>query len=246
MCESIDRAPGTGWHGWPTSGAVRPTTPSGDWIDLTWPLTPSVPRLSTFPPPRIERIRSIPDDPLNVTELSMVVHVGTHVDSPRHFFSDGPALEDVPLSRLMGPGVVWRLDKPLDGTIEREELEQMRPRLNPGDMLVLDTGIAEHVGMPGYDRHASLSAAAAEWLVEKEIKLLAVDMATPELPLHRRPEEFDFPVHRALLGNGVLIAEQVTNVRTLAGRRAEFLFLGLNIVDGDGAPARVIGRPVLD
>ena len=246
MCESIDQAPGTGWRGWPRSGAVRPTTPSGDWIDLTWPLTPSVPRLSSFPPPRFERIRSIPDDPLNVTELSMVVHVGTHVDSPRHFFSDGPALEEVPLSRLMGPGVVWRLDKPEDGIIEREDLEQMRPQLDPGDMLVLDTGIAADDGSGGYERHASLSTAAAEWLVEQEIKLLAVDMPTPELPLHRRTDGFDFPVHRALLGCGVLIAELDTNVRALAGRRAEFLFLGLNIVGGDGAPARVIGRPVVD
>src|SRR5262249_47316615 len=67
-----------------------------EWIDLTWPLSPTVPRLASFPPPRIERIASIPEQPLNVSELSMVVHVGTHVDSPRHFFNDGPALEQVP------------------------------------------------------------------------------------------------------------------------------------------------------
>jgi kynurenine formamidase len=111
---------------------------------------------------------------------------------------------------------------------------------------VLDTGIATQVGTPGYERHASLSVAAAEWLVDRGIKLLAVDMPTPEIPLHRRPEGFDFPVHNTLLRNGVLISEQITNVRALAGRRAEFVFLALNIVGGDGAPARVLGRPVAD
>jgi arylformamidase len=188
----------------------------------------------------------MPDDPLNVTELSMVVHVGTHVDSPRHFFRDGPALEDVPLSRLMGTGVVWQLDVPLQGLIEPEDLERMRPRIEVGDILVLDTGLVPYVGTSDYDRHAALSVEAARWLVGKQIKLLGVDTPTPDLPLDNRPPGFDWPVHHTLLAEGVLISEHVANTRALAGRRAEFLFLPLNIVGGDGAPARVLGRPVRD
>lgn len=244
MCDSARTEPGTGWRGWNTSDTSRPARAAGDWIDLTWPLSPTVPRISSFPPPRIERIASIPEEPLNITELSMIVHIGTHVDSPRHFFSDGPALEDVPLPRLMGTGVVWRMDTPLDGMIEPEDFERMRPRLEPGDILLLDTGVAEYVGTPDYDRHATLSVAAAQWLVGKKIKLLAVDTPTPDIPIHRRPQGFDWPVHHALLRDGVLISEQVANARSLAGRRAEFLFLPLNIVGGDGAPARVLCRGI--
>jgi arylformamidase len=162
MCEPTESAPGTGWRGWNTSDAVRSTVAVGDWIDLTWPLSPCVPRLGSFPAPRIERIASIPDESLNITELSMIVHVGTHVDSPRHFFSDGPALEDVPLARLMGAGVVWRMDVPLEGLIEPEDFERMRPQLEPGDILLLDTGLAQYVVTPDYDRYAALSAAAGE------------------------------------------------------------------------------------
>jgi len=246
MCDPTEIAPGTGWRGWNTSDAGPPTAAAGDWIDLTWPLSPSVPRLASFPPPRIERIASIPDDPLNVTELSMVVHVGTHLDSPRHFFSDGPALEDVPLARLLGRGVVWRLDVPLEGLIEPEDLERMRPELEAGDILLLDTGLAPYVGTPDYDRHAALSVAAARWLVDRSTKLVALDTPTPEIPVGKRPPGFDWPVHHTLLRDGVLIAEQVANIGALAGRRAEFLFLPLNIVGGDGAPARVLGRPVVD
>ena len=72
-----------------------------------------------------------------------------------------------------------------------------------------------------------------------------MDTPTPEIPIHKRREGFDWPVHHMLLQYGVLIAEQVANARSLAGRRAEFLFLPLNIVGGDGAPARVLGRPIL-
>jgi kynurenine formamidase len=224
--------------------APRPCVPDGDWIDLTWPLSPTVPRIASFPPPRIERIASIPQRPLNITELQMIVHTGTHVDSPRHFYNDGPAFQDIPLERLMGQGVVWHIDKPLYGVIESADLECMRPALEPGDMLAIDTGAAERVGTPDYDRHASLSVAAAEWLVKRKVKLVAVDMPTPDIAIDKRPEGFIWPVHRVLLADGVLIAEQVTNLGSLAGRRAEFMFCPLNIADCDGAPARVLARAI--
>jgi arylformamidase len=244
MCEGTEGAPGTGWRGWNTPARWTPAAAAGEWIDLTWPLTPTVPRLASFPPPRIGLFSSIPERPFNVTELSTVVHIGTHVDSPRHFFSDGPAVEEIPLERLIGTSVVWQIEKPLEGLIEPEDLERMRPHVEPGEIVVLDTGLARHVGTPDYDRHAALSTAAAEWLVDRQVKLVAVDMPTPELPLHMRPPGFDWPVHHTLLRDGVLIAEQVTNAGSLAGRRAEYLFLPINIVGSDGAPARVLGRPV--
>jgi kynurenine formamidase len=246
MCEQTESTPGTGWRGWNTYEARPPLQAAGEWIDLTWPLSPTVPRLATFTPPRIERIASIPEQPFNVTELSMVVHTGTHVDSPRHFFSDGPALDEVPLERFIGRGVVWQIDTPLEGLVEPDDFERMSPQIEPGEILVLDTGLARHVGTPDYERHAALSVAAAEWLVDRQVKLVAVDMPTPELPLQTRPADFDWPVHHTLLRDGVLIAEQVTNARSLAGQRAEFLFLPLNIVGSDGAPARVLARPLHD
>ena len=112
------------------------------------------------------------------------------------------------------------------------------------NLLFIDTGAAARVGTSDYDRHGSLSVAAAVWLVERKLKLVAVDMPTPDVAIDRRPESFVWPVHRALLAYGVLIAEQVTNLETLAGRRAEFMFFPLNIADCDGAPARVLARAI--
>jgi kynurenine formamidase len=139
---------------------------------------------------------------------------------------------------------VWRMERGLYGLIEVADLERMRPRLEPGDILAIDTGVAAKVGTPDYDRHASLSVEAADWLVQQKIKLVAVDTPTPDVALDRRPEGFIWPVHRVLLRDGVLIAEQVTNLDTLVGKRAEFMFLPLNIAECDGAPARVLARPL--
>ena len=85
---------------------------------------------------------------------------------------------------------------------------------------------------------------AARWLLEQQVKLIAVDVPTPEVALPARSADFDYPVHRLLLGSGVLIAEQVTNLGSLAGGSVEFMFYAISIVGSDGAPARVLARRI--
>lgn len=246
MC---DTAPprGTGWRGWmelPPRGSSRPT---GPWIDMTHPLSPAMPRVPAFPPPTIRRRMCLPVDPLNVTEFSMVVHTGTHLDAPFHFFNDGPTFEAIPVERLSGVGVVWRIDLPPDSLIEPHHLEAARPLLCPGDVLALDTGWSDLAGTEAYDHHPCLSLEAAAWIVSKRVKLVAFDFATPDLPVHRRPPQgFDWPVHQVLLRDGVLICEHLRGPRPLAGQRAEFVFGALALAGADGAPARILARAIAE
>lgn len=243
MC---DPAPprGLGWRGWMPLPPPEPTTPTGPWIDLTHPLSPTMPRVPTFPPPTIRRLKCLPVDMLNVTEFSMVVHTGTHLDAPFHFYNDGPTFEAIPLERLHGVGVVWRLELPPLALIEPHHLEAARPKLRPGDILAFDTGWSDRVGTEDYDNHPTLSLAAADWLVAQQVKLVAFDYATPDLPVHRRTAEFDYPVHRRLLRDGVIICEHLRGAGPLAGGRAEFVFGALALAGSDGAPARIFARPI--
>ena len=243
MCETPPPR-GIGWRGWMDLPEPVAGPPLGPWIDLSHPLSEAMPRAPVFPRPRFERLMCLPADPINVTEIQMVVHLGTHVDAPRHFFSDGPAFDEIPLARLHGPGVVWRLDLPADGLIEPGHFQAAQPALRPGDILALDTGWAARFGTEAYERHPSLSPAAAAWLVAQRVKLLAVDCATPDLAVIRRPPGFAWPVHHILLSQGVLVCEHLRGHAGLAGQRVEFLFNALNIAGADGAPARVLARPV--
>jgi kynurenine formamidase len=203
-------------------------------------------RVPFFPPARFERIMSMPEDPLNATEIQMVCHFGTHVDAPCHFIPDGPAFHEIPLDRLYGPGALWRIDAGAGGLIDAAILARQRPTLRADDILLVDTGWAEHVGTERYSEHPSFSPDAAAWLVDRGIKLLGIDCLTPDLAVPRRPPGFDWPVHHILLSNGVLIAENLTNLRALAGPRIEAMFLALNIAGADGAPARVVAREAGD
>lgn len=245
MCEQCP-APATGWLGWIDLPSPAAMVPDGDWIDLTHPVSPAMPCASIFPTPSFARLRSLPENPFNVTEIRMVAHAGTHVDAPLHYYADGPDAAVIPPDRLRGPGVVWRIDAAPDQAIDTDALVACRPLLRPGDMLALDTGWAARAGTAEYERHPSLTAAAADWLVEQRIKLLACDFATPDLVYHLRAPGFDWPVHRALLSRGILICEHLTGHAALAGRRAEFHFGALPLVNGDGAPARVTARAVRD
>ena len=244
MCDAPQEV-GLGWRGWMDLPAPATITPIGSWVDLSHPLSIDMPRVSFFPKPRFEQIMEMPKHPLNVTEMQMVVHIGTHVDSPRHFYRDGPAFEDIPVERLHGPGVVWRIDKGPNGVIEPADLEACKPKVRPGDILLLSCGWSGYAGSSKYDdEHPALSIAAAEWIVAQRVKLLAVDIPTPDLPVALRPDGFNWPVHHALLRDGVIVAEHLCNTKTLEGQRAEFVFCALNIAKADGAPARVLARQI--
>ena len=246
MCEGSGGMAADGWCSWIDIGIQGSGKALDQWIDMSHPLSAKMPCAVAFQAPRFELIKARPKDPFNVTELQMIVHAGTHIDAPRHMFNDGPAFDEIPLDRLHGPGVVWHIDKGPEGLIEPEDFECARPRLRPGDIVALDTGWASHFGTDLYDRHPSLTASAAQWLVKHKVKLLACDFATPDLVYDRRAAGFDWPVHRTLLSNGILICEHLVGRDVLRGKRVEFAFCALNICCSDGAPARVIARPIAD
>jgi arylformamidase len=229
------------WQGWRT--LPGPPAEAG-WIDLSHPLTDSFPYPSYFAAPRIGRVMSLPDDPLNLTRMEMMCHYGTHVDAPNHFIDDAPGISDVPLDRLAGEGVVWRIEASDNSLIGADALDRASPAVRPGGIVLIDTGWARYVGTDRYSEHPSLGQDAADWLVDHEVKLVGFDVLTPDLPVHRRPKGFAFPIHRTLLAAGTLIVENVRNLDQLAGSRAEVLSLPLPLVGADGSPIRLLARPL--
>lgn len=244
MCDGTTDT-GHGWKGWvevPPTRFPDAERRGGEWLDLSHRLNNNLPRVTFFPEPSFRRVMTIPEHPINVTEIRMVVHVGTHVDAPRHFYVDAPAFHEIPTERLMGPGVVLKIAAAPHQVITAADLERCGPDVRPGDIVVLDTGWAQYFGQDKYEEHASLSTDAAQWLVDKRVKLVGVDFATPDLAVRSRKPGFNWPVHHILLAHGVLVAEHLTNVASLPQGRAEFMFSALNIEDSDGAPARVLAR----
>lgn len=251
MCQSDGKA-SRGWKGWNSVPAPQISGSDTTWLDLTWPLgdatpVPSVPKgkekvVSPFPEARFERIRSMPEFPVNLSEMQMVVHFGTHVDAPVHFIEDGPAFHEIPLERLYGQGVMIDLACTPVQSVSVADLESSDIRA--GDIVLLNTGWTAHAGTELYDEHPHVSEEAAVFLADKGIKLLAVDFPSPDLPIAHRQPGFNWPTHHVLLSQGILVSENIRIPAALQAGRAEFLFLALNIEGSDGSPARVLGRNI--
>ncbi len=79
-------------------------------------------------------------------------------------------------------------------------------------------------------------------MVKKGVKLFGIDCITVDLPTPLRPKDFAFPVHRTLLGNDVLIAENVANLGAIVGKKVRILALPLRVKGSDAGHARIVAE----
>ena len=204
-------------------------------VDLTRPLGWETPVFPGDPAVTLTRVATHETYGFEVTQICLGSHSGTHIDAPRHFFADGATLSDYPVERLVGEGVVIDVRMAPSGIVDRKLLA---PRLEQssverGDFVLLWTGEPDR-GSDDTPPCTSLSPDAAVLLVEKGVTLVGTD--GPDLDAEGGP----YPVHRLLLGAGVLLAENLCNLEKLGSGRVQCIFLPLAVEHTDGAPVRAI------
>lgn len=214
-----------------------------EMVDLSHVIYDGMPKIPALPEVHVKKFFSLEKGhPLNVTELALPCHAGTHVDAPIHIVPNGKSIDEMPLDAFIGPGAVISVKKTGGEQVTASDLERSGVAVNRGDILMLHTGWDEKFESPDYNLHPYLSVDAAEWIVKKGVKLFGIDCITVDLPTPLRPKEFDFPVHRELLGNGVLIAENVTNLGKVVGRKSRILALPLSVKGSDAGHARIVAE----
>lgn len=213
-----------------------------EWINLSHPFYNGMPNPKSFTTPTFKNLYKLEEDHINVTEYTMTTHVGTHVDAPSHFIADGLSIDEIPLDKFMGEGMVLKLNKEPLSLITIDDLLPYEHEIKEGDILVLHTGWDQLYGEESYHDHPYLSEDCAKWLVSKKIKALGVDFTTPDCPIKKRPSDFNWPVHHILLGNHILVIEHLTNLSLLDNQRVFINASPIIIKGADGAPARIIAK----
>jgi arylformamidase len=211
------------------------------FLDLTHQLHSAIPVAPILPPVSFERVMKLEDGQPNVMMCSMPSHCGTHVDAPSHFIQGGLTIEEVPLEWLIGRSSTVSLELEPRQAITAAMLETAGGHVQAGDRLFLDTGFSARYQTPEYVEHPYLDASAADWIVERGVRLLALDCLTPDKPHSLRDAGFDFPVHHRLLGEDVIIVENV-RLDPRPPDVFEVSILPLPLRAGDGAPARIVAR----
>lgn len=213
-------------------------------IDLTQPFSDGMFSLKVFPRVTVERCVRIEERGLNITRVDFAVHSGTHIDSPRHFFADGRAIDEIALDEVCGPAVGLRVDRGPGEEITAQDLEANEPGVRAGDLVFISTGWAPYFygDHRRYEIHPYLSVEAAAWLADRGARMVAMDIPTPDQPEATRYPGFDWPVHHLLLGRGVLVAEHLANLDAVAGLRFRAFAFPLPIRGSDGSPARIVAE----
>jgi kynurenine formamidase len=205
-------------------------------IDLTYPLTPGMPVYPGSPEPEIRTLASYGRDGFREQLLSLCSHTGTHMDAPRHLLAEGKALDQFPIDHFMGTGLCIDASETPDGSIPWSLLQPHEDDLAASDFLVLHTGWGRHWRTPRYFKDFPvLTVEAARRLARMNLKGIGVDAISVDLA-----DTTDYPVHRTLLENDLLIIENLAGLDRLPrGRFGRLVCLPLLLADADGAPARV-------
>ena len=208
---------------------------SDQWLDLSLPIRDGGPSYPGDPLCTIERVRTIPPDPLNLSAVSIGSHQGTHLDAPLHFLADGRPVDQVPLEQVIGPAILVDLThKAPESEIGIADLDVVE--LHPGDRLIWRMGwdrvwpdMTFFTGMP------RLGVDAARWLADQRLALVGFDAPTPN-PVAM------VEVHRTLLDADVLLLVALANLDRLRPGPCELHAAPLRLEGADGAPVRAYGR----
>lgn len=190
-------------------------------------------------------------DPVQETGFSWLGHSHTHVVMPSYvtgLHSDGiDAINDEHLEAVCNWVHVADLRANISSKIiTAASLEAATEGVSTTQILLLHTGYADHTAYcsPDWLNHSpSLSTEAADWLIAKGFKTIALDF---ELDAATRAHnkglltEAQLPIEARLLRSGVILIKNVCGASKLIGRRAFMAAAPLRVPHAESAPARAM------
>ncbi len=194
---------------------------------------------------RLASATTIAADGVNVLEVHIGSHSGTHVDAPSHFVEDGPRIDELDLGLFVGPAVV--IDVRGKGPRERITVEDLRPyehQLSEGVVAVVRTGWEERYGTPEYYDHPFLDRRAAQLILDAGARTLAIDALNVDETVLEGEHPEGYPVHHLILGAGGVIAENLTNLEAVDFPDPVVSLLPVKLGSSDGAPVRAVALEI--
>jgi kynurenine formamidase len=156
--------------------------------DLSNPFGAGVPLWPYFEDVRIERMHYHAKSRVLSQILTHTMHVSTHADSPVHVEEGYASTEQIPVQKYIGKGVVVSIPKGKWEKITAEDLDKAEPKIEKGDMVIVNTGWHRYWGdtakyfcyAPGFYKEAG------EWFVKKQVKAVGSDTQALDHPLATR------------------------------------------------------------
>jgi arylformamidase len=174
-------------------------------------------------------------------KIVLGTHTGTHCDAPLHFIPKGGTVDQIPLETLVGPATVLDFSHcATNQELTTGDFESRLQNRRPQRLILRFDWCKRFNEMSFYTEHPYLSHGAASWLVECGVRLLGMDTPQPDNPRPDPGGVVESPIHKLLLGNGVILVEYLCNLSFLSSSEIEFIALPLKILGADGSPVRAM------
>lgn len=184
-------------------------------------------------------------------------HGGTHIDAPRHFFAGAETTDEIPLTRLIGPGVMIDVREACEADrnhlVDRDDFDAWERTHGPipkGAIVLVRTGFGAfwpdrqlYMGTAERGPEAisklsfpGLDPAVVPWLIgERNIRAIGLD--TPSID---HGPSTTFASHVALFEHDVPAFENVAYLEKLPPRGFTVIALPAKIGGGSGGPLRIV------
>lgn len=202
------------------------------WMDISQPLKNGVPEWPGDTPFSRTFTWSIEEgSTVNVSELKMSTHIGTHIDAPLHFDKEGAAVDELDLELYIGPALLieW------NGRDTLKPADFASQNLTGAERLLIRTNAWK-------DRRSfpkaipAVDPALGPFLKEAGVRLLGLDLPSVDVL-----DSKELPGHHALASAGVFILEGLVLDNAEPGLY-DFAALPLALEGADGSPVRAVIR----
>lgn len=210
-------------------------------IDLSHSINASTQVYPGDPEPRLTVHSTIAKDGFNLLSLQMGSQTGTHVDAPYHFDEDTERIDQIPLERFLGRGVLLNAtDLEPRTSISWEMIESDARNIKAGEVALIHTGWSKYFGTDKYFEHPFLSSEACQRLLDKGVMVFGIDAINiDETPDNDHPG-VGFPCHHLIAKKAAVISENLCNFESIIFPNPFISLLPIKLEAADGAPVRAV------
>jgi arylformamidase len=205
-----------------------------DWIDISQVLNDKIPVWPGDTPFQYKVSWGMEESgSVNVGQVTMSTHTGTHIDAPYHFDNDGKKVIELDFNLYIGQALVVQLQQPT--SIGLKELQDV-PLKGVRRLLIKSGAWQDKTVFPKSIPHIEPELAA--YLGEQGVQLLGLDLPSVD-PLDSK----ELSAHHELNRHGIHILEGLVLDKIEPGEY-ELAALPLPLEQADGSPVRAVIRKI--
>jgi len=190
----------------------------------------------------IKTVATIKKDGFFASKIEVSSISGTYLESGSHMLQNGKDLDAYTIEDFIKPVKVLRLpEQKKKSLIKRELLEKYSPDIKKGEALIIGTGWGRMWNKPGYVLECpNYLRDAMEWILEKDISILGVDVPCIEASWSENDKEEKGSLLSELFKRGTLLVAPLVNIENITKSSGTIYCLPMNVKGSSGAPARVV------